>query len=267
MDEEYVEGEYDVPGLVVAGGLTETFDPSGFFDGEVNAATAKRFVGKLKSLEELLKASEQYGKYAKDFALLEAQTFIKISECVDAESKLTPAKKRLVVWLRNKTSDEIDEILKEVSSGVRITYIEKRDNVSYSDRDARVNSEMKRIQNNVISNLESDGCTQLSRSTFYEQWSINGKPDKATVDAFTESTRDIILKKGGRGLGDDSGTYMFPHICDRDNTRKMVQNRINVILNNIKSLAGICKERDFFVSEDNLQILHNAIDELGDDGE
>lgn len=267
MDEDYVEGEYDEPGLMRAGGIEERFNPDGFFDGDVDATQAKVMVSKLKTLEDMLKAAEQFGQYAKQFCLLEAQMYIKIAECEGAEDKLTVAKKRLVKWIRSKSSDELSKILDEVSHGRRITEIERHDNPSCEDRDARVNSEMKRIQGDVVSTLKRDGCTQLTRSVFYDKWRIKDRPDKATVDAFTESTRDILLKSGGRGLGDEHGTYMLTPVCDRDEVRQIVENRINVIFNNIKSLAEICRQKDFYVSEENLQLLHSAIDGLGDDDE
>ncbi len=242
---------------------TDNFNPHGFFDGPVDAAEAKRAVSKLKAVEEMLKAQEEFGRQAVKFCLLEAQVFIKIAESDGAEEQLTEAKQRLVRWIRSKDEAELAQILGEVSTGVRISAIERRENKQPTERyDAA--TDCKRIQKAAIDELTRTGITTINRATFYEHSENPARLDKKTIAAFYNSSTNEALRKGAYGLGDGSGTYIMPRKLDRQTTAQVVKTRIESIVRDIKSLKQICDEAKFIIPQNGVDIIIGLVKSLND---
>lgn len=269
MEDDLVEGEYDAPGLMRTDSLAETFNPNGFFDGEVTPQAAKIAVAQFESLEKILKATEQYGEKASEFCVAEAMLWKRIADAEGAESKLTASQKDTVEWVRRISDDKWRDVLSMCQEGRRLRSIinaERREHISELKQQT-ADKEYKRIQDKIVSDLRTNGHTKLTASEFVEQWRALGPPNKDTIKAYVESTRDKLLKSGGRGLGDGDGTYMLPPACSRKNIEQIVQTRINSIYRDIGELAKICKDADFYVPREGLRLLHEAVDGLGDDDE
>lgn len=252
--------------IVPSGGLDrfEQFDPNGFFNGIVDAESAKQAVSKIKVLEDMLKVADQFGEYASKFCLLEAQMYIEIAGVDGAEEQLTDSKRKLVNWIRSKTEDEMVEIIEEVSQGIRILQIKHRE-----DRERRNDiknnasiQEYKRISDEIVRQLNETGHTQLSNSVFIEKWCSVGRPDASTIHAYVESTRDKILSRKGRGLGDQQGTYMLVEKCERSQVAQIVQMRLESIVADLKTIKQICNETHFVVPNEGIQIINELVNSL-----
>lgn len=254
-------------GLVPIGQLDtyNNFDPNGYFGSIYDAESAKRAVGKVKVLEEYLKAADQYGEYAAKFCLLEAQMYVQIAQVDGSEDQLTEAKRRLVRWIRSKTDEEMAEILEEVATGIRIMKIERRENDEQARQVQRkdIDSELKRISDQIVTDAEKNGITKLSPTVFHERWRMYGfHPNKDTIKGYVESTRDRLLNKNILGIGDGEGTYVNPVKCDRDTISQVVETRLESIYADISSLSKICRDAKFSIPEQGITALHASIDEL-----
>lgn len=266
--QDAVEGTYDSGVSIEKVGGIDRFDdfiPNGFFDDVHDAESARVAVGKIRTLEEMLRAVDRFGECAVQFCVLEAQMYINISEIDGAEDKLTSAKKRLVRWIRSKSDTELDEVMSEVSQGVRIASIERRDNSAERHAQSQQSAEREyhRIQDKVVGQLLADGHTQLTPSVFVENWQADAKPDIRTVRAYVESTRDKIIRKNGRGLGDGDGTYMLVDKCDRTQVAEIVKTRLESIVNDLKTIRSICTETGFVVPNRGIEIIVGIIRQLG----
>lgn len=267
---EVVVGTYDddESGIVPVGGIDKfnDFDPNGFFDGEVNSQTARMAVAELKSLEEMLKAVDQFGRYACEFALKEAYTYIEISKYEGAEEKLTATQKDTVNWIRNLTEEELAQVLEEVGQGTRIRSIINRERKEHA-KDIKANAadkEYKRISDSIVNKLLTTGHTTLTPSAFIEQWQSIGEPDAHTIRAYTESTRDRILKKKGRGLGDSRGTYMLVEKCSRNDAAQIIKTRLESIVADLKVIKEICDETHFVIPSKGVETIVDLIKSLRD---
>ena len=253
-------------GIVPSGNLAnfDSFDPNGFFDGIIDAKTAKQAVGRIKVLEDMLKAADQFGEYASKFCLLEAQMYVEIAEIVGAEEQLTDSKRRLVEWIRDKTEDEIVEIIDECGKGTRIIQIKHREDRERSSniKSNAINKEYKRISDEIVRRLNETGHTQLSKSVFIDEWRSVGNPDASTIRAYVKSTQDKILARNGRGLGDQQGTYMLVEKCERSQVAQIVQTRLESIVADLKTIKQICNETHFVVPKDGVQIISDLVNSL-----
>ena len=237
-------------------------DFSGFFDGAVDSDAAKDAVDAVADLERTLKFARQFGEYASQFCLLEARTYIKISEYEDAEDKLSRREKNLVAWIRTKTSQEIADILEKCARGIRIDNIRNRD--CATSRKERSVTECKRISEEIVNEALTTGKTRLSKSRFYEESTGGGKLDPEVVSAFTESTRDKLLRSNVYGVGDGSGCYIATRVCNRRDVTKIVSNRLRSIADDLKSIKQICDENHYRVNSDAIEIITGLAKALGE---
>ena len=226
-----------------------------------DADTAKEAVDSTEKLKKLLEVAEQYGQYASQFCLMEAETFIRIAKIPNAEKKLKSSKKRIVEWLRQKTPHGLDRIRQACADGRRIHLVMKdelrkeRDDIYEMGAD----KEYARIQGIIVTELEQTGKTRLSPQRFIEKWRLLRAPSAATVKAYVESTRDKLLHMDGRGIGDGDGTYVLPSKCDRQQIAAVVSIRLRSIAADLNSLCRLCSENSFKVPPEGIEILEKAV--------
>lgn len=253
-------------GIVKAGSLGEynNFDPNGFFENIHDAESAKMAVGRVKALEDMLKAAEQYGEYASKFCLLEAQMYIQIAHVDGADAKLTEGQRSLVNWIRGKTEEELEQILGECADGTRLRVIKNRELRKEENglTEKIKEREYKRISEEIVKRAENHGITKLSPAVFYDEWKYSSKPDGQIIKGEVERTRDKLLRKQILGLGDGDGTYIDPNKCKRDVVAQMVETRLESIYNDINSLAKLCMKTSFVIPESGLNALHESINGL-----
>ena len=245
--------------IVPSGGLDrfEQFDPNGFFNGIVDAESAKQAVGKIKVLEDMLKAADQFGEYASKFCLLEAQMYVEIAEIEGAESKLGKAQRRIVDWIRSKTAEQLNEVIVECSDGIRIQLVMKHE-IGDEDKAKRIENECKRISDVIVDEAIKNGKTRLNRGRFYEE-SRRVKLDSDMVDAYVESTRDRLLKSHVLGLGDGNGTYLTPPTCSREEIASIIGTRIRSISNDLVAIRQICVNAHFDIPREALKPIQHEL--------
>lgn len=237
------------------------FDTKGFFDGPVTPENAKSAVSKIRALEEMLKAADKFAENAMRFCLAEAQVYVEIAAHEGAEEQLTEAKQRLVRWIRAKSSEQMAAILEEVATGVRITVIERRESKTEGHRYDPI-EDLESMQKRFIAEGVRTGKSCVTRARFYEESENPARLPRSAVDAFTERTRDGLIKKGLRGIGDGKGTYILPSKCERSKVADMVKTKLQSIETDLKSLKDICNETKFVVPHVGVLRLHKLIDSL-----
>lgn len=226
-----------------------------------DAKSAKQGVGDMNVLKSMLDAADEYGHYACQFCLLEAQMWVQIASLDDGTDMLSKAQTNLVEWIRTKSSEEIDDVLDECSGGTRILRIKNRD--TYIPRRDKETAEFNRISSKIESEILKDGRTRLSSGRFYEEWSISGRPKPCDIAAYKSRTKDrIITKYGGVGLGDGSGTYVVPSVCERSETAKAIKSRLESIVRDLKSIQSICKETRFAVPQSGIAVIRSLLSQL-----
>lgn len=137
-----------------------------------------------------------------------------------------------------------------------------RDNLKATKQTA-ADREYERISNAIVKELETEGHTQLTPSAFLERWNSIGEPNTQTIKAYTERTRDKLLKRSGRGLGDSKGTYMLVGKCDHGQVASIVKTRLESIVSDLKTLKKICDETGFVIPQSGVKIIVDIIRSLG----
>jgi len=225
-----------------------------------DANSAKNASTFFSDLEDALKKRRQYATYAKEFCKYEAQMYVKIAQIPNAESRLKPTEKKIVAWLRTKSGDEIDALIDECATGIRLNKLwdkECREQI----RQERVNSECKRISRLIIDEAKMTGRTQLNRGRFYEE-ARGVKLDKETVSAYTEKTKNRLLEMNVRGLNDGEGTYIAPPFCERDELAEIIQCRIKGIESDLRFIRTTCEKQNYHLSSGAFHNIVALIDAL-----
>ena len=229
-------------------------DFNGFFDCVIDADSAKAAVDWFKEAEEDLKRRREYGRCAKKYCLLEAQMFVKISKIDGVDDVLRASEKRVVQWLRAKSDDEIDALVDKCGTGIRMSRLWDKE-CGKEHKRQQVNDECKRIQDVIVNEAVNRGKTRLNYGRFYEESRGRVRLPKDVVSAYTESTRDILLKKGMLGLGDGNGEYICPPRCTRDELARAILNRVHSILNDLRTLHKLCVNERFLLSAESIDEL------------
>lgn len=237
----------------------DQFDPTGFIDGIIDADSARDAVDSIDQLEDMLNAAKKFGEYASKFCLLECQVWIKISKTEGADKKLSKGKK-LVEWLRGKNDDELREIVDKCSCGTRIGVVRSRE--IGRNRSERELTELKRISDKIFSEAEQCGVVRNPISRYYEEWSMQGKPDPRDVRTFQERTHQKLLSDGFLGLGDGSGEFLRVESCDRHDIEKIVANRLRRIMADVTNLCKICNDSGFRVRGDGIKNIKDTLTKI-----
>ena len=278
MSKTDIEPIYEVDegvGLVKANSIEPFDDPSeqfdmsdikGLFDNPVDVDRAKRAVGRVLLIEDLLKMQEVFGERACWFCLLEASVFVRIATSPSGcEAKLSDGQRAIVQWLRTKTPDEIDEILHSCSQGVRIRLVKRREN---AEKKSRYNScdDCDGVVMKIVGEAEKTGRTTLTVERFYESAERPLSLNKDQVSAYVKLTKDALLSKGFLGVGDGEGTYVSPTKCSRSEVAGIVSTRLKSIVADLESIKKICTETHYLVPRQGVEILARLVYSLGDDG-
>lgn len=241
---------------------TELSAAENIVSGIHDSRSAKQAVKDMDAIKSMLEAAEEYGRYASQYCMMEAQMWVKISKIDNGGELLTKSQKDLVSWLQTKTQAELVEIVKECSRGIRIREVKRRD--TFVPRYEKELAEYNRISAKIENEISEYGRTTLSSGRFYEEWSITGRPKPHDIAAFKSRTKDMLITKyGGVGLGDGSGTYIVPSVCNRQETAKAIESRLNSVVRDLKSILAICKETRFAVPRSGIVVITNLLSELG----
>lgn len=229
-----------------------------------NAESAKDAAAWMDNLKKLLEVAEEYNRYACEYCTKEAYLYVRIAQIDGADVLLPRKRKNLVAWIRSKSDEEVHEILEECATGILIDKIRRRENTEMADikRKERAINEFKRISGAIIEEYRKTGRTSCSPSVFLNKWLVKGKPDRETSKAYTEMTRDRILKMGGVGIADDMGTYVDPTTNNRDEIRAAISARLKSIYTDMRAIIRICKMSGYGIPERGLRLLRDTLDEM-----
>lgn len=232
-------------------------------DSVYDAETAKDATSSMDKLKKMLDLAEQYGRYAREFCTSEARLYVRIASISDCESSLSSSKRELVNWIRSK-GDEIDAILEEVATGVRINTIRNRElrelRKEISKRTPLV--EFSRISSEILTEYRETGKATVSQNEFATRWQLPEAIDTNAAKAYTEKTRDSILNSGGVGIADGIGTYVNPKSANRNVISRAVEARLNSIYADLCSLASLCKQAKFSIQHEGVRLLREKLDEI-----
>lgn len=229
-----------------------------------DAESAKDAVSWMDKLKKLLEIADEYKRYACEYCTKEACLYVRIAKMDDADSLLTKGKKALVTWIRSKSEDELAAILNECASGCRITSVYRREQqtkVSAAKSRSAI-SEFKRISGEIVERYKQTGKTVCSPSVFFNEWQAYETPDKETSKAYTEKTRDRLLRMGGVGIADGIGTYIDPTTENRSGISAAITVRLESIYADMCAITQICETSHFRVPRNGIDLLREKLDEM-----
>lgn len=234
----------------------------GFLASIDDAKSADDALWQAKLMDEFLRKADECGEYAAAFCFREAQILVRAASLPDHLE--VRRRKGMIAWLRSKTIEQVQEILDECATGVRIGVIKARETRAANAQDCRDRQidEFKRISSKLIDEVGTTGRTTISVERFYAEWRLAETPDRQTMAAFREKTKNDALGLGAVGLGDGSGTYAIPVKCDREDTRLYVENRLRSMHHDIVSLTKHCRASNFAVAHGATDALRADLDEL-----
>lgn len=229
-----------------------------------NAESAKDAAAWMDNLKKLLEVAEEYNRYACEYCAKEACLYVRIAQIDGADVLLPQKRKNLVAWIRSKNDEEVREILEECATGILIDKIRRRENAKMADIKKKENviNEFKRISGAIIDEYRKTGRTSCSPSVFLNKWQINGKPDRETSKAYTEMTRDRILRMGGVGIADGIGTYVDPSSKNRLEVSAAITARLESIYADMCAITQICEIAHFRVPKEGLRLLREKMAEM-----
>lgn len=244
--------------------IENTLSADRIIEGIVDAKTARTAAISMDKLKKMLDLADEYGNYASEYCTKEAELYIRIASVDGADSMLPDAKRKLVNWIRSKTKSQISDVLAECKRGTRISTImnrEYRDEKKIEAELAEV-AEYKRISKAVITEFDSTGRTSITPMRYFDSWKLKSEPDSAAAKAFTEKTRDELLRRGGIGLADGDGTYINPLSSNRYEVAEAVEARLRSIHCDILSLISICEKTRFAIPDTGIDMLIDLLDKL-----
>lgn len=246
--------------LSVAGSALAKLDE--FIESIHDAPSADDALWQSDLMEDLLKKADACGEYASAFCLREAQILVKAASLPD-HLEVT-RRKDMIAWLRTKSQNEIDDLLRECADGVRLHVLKGRETRKLNEsvmRERQI-AEFNRINEKQMRTLDDTGKVEISVESYYDEWRLKDPPDKQTLQAYCLKSRNDALRHGGVGLGDNAGTYMNPVRCDRNETMQFVSNRLRSIHNDLKSLLNHCRMSKFAVAPSATGMIRGVLDEL-----
>ena len=233
-----------------------------FIDSIKDAESADDALWQSRMMDDFLAKADACGEYASAFCLREAQILVKAASLPDhLEVK---RRQKTIAWIRTKSLDEVQAILDECATGVRIGVIKARETRAANEKAGadRQLVELKRISDKVVTELLETGHTTNSAERFYSEWRLKDAPDKQAVTAFREKTKCDLIARGAVGLGDGSGSYANPVQCDRNETMLYVENRLRSMHNDMVSLIKHCRAAKFAVAASATDVLRKDLDDL-----
>lgn len=229
-----------------------------------DAESARDATTWMDKLKKLLEIADEYKRYACEYCFKEACLYVRIAKMEGADALLTGSKKALIAWINGKSDEELTAILDECSKGCRISTIrvrEQRERVNAAKKKSAV-SEFKRISGEIVERYRQTGRTTCAPSVFFNEWQAYEAPDKETSKAYTEMTRDRILKLGGVGIADGLGTYIDPATDNRTEISAAITARLESIYADMCAITQICETSHFKVPERGLKLLRDKLAEM-----
>lgn len=237
-----------------------------------NGEKARKCVDDMGVLEAMLKRAGEYKQYSLQYLALECQMWIRISDAAkDAPNEevresfythLTRKEQNMLKWMGGKTIDEQMVILGECTRG-RSVWAQRTDEVAVKNA-LSVEAGYENTSSKIMTKLSESGRTNCSVDSFFDNWQGTRKPNYRTVKAYVEKTRDSILRRGGVGLGDGSGTYVLPDHLSADEAGDAINARVSSIIADITSLLDLCSSCGLHLPSSTARLIRTRLAEVLD---
>lgn len=208
-------------------------------EGMRDSEDAKRCLDDMKLLEAMLGQADRLGTLACQFAYLEARALATIAR-LEIEP---PSRREMIAWLRTKTDDELNALLAECATGIRIGKLKARETRAENKarkEDAQI-VELNRIDRELIEELEETGRTRIGVGEYLERWSLPEAPDNNALRGYVERTRDKALHRDAASTGDGNNDYLFPGVATRDELASIIENKLQSMHNDAMSLKSLLR--------------------------
>ncbi len=188
------------------------------------------YLKRLKDLEKLLKAADEFRRMAEKYIRLEASVYSRIITLGMVDD--VPAKqygRKVVEWFSGLNKEQRDSIIDECAkSGMTINAYWK--NVVHErDMVEREIKYMEQEAQDAIEEFTENGTVELGEF-FRSADKPNSRIPRDVVAGYKDQTRKKIRELGGHGLGDDKGTYMTKE--------KAAEASNDIVRNKVKSIAA-----------------------------
>lgn len=224
---------------------------------------ARKCIDDMDFLKDCLDHAKRFGEFASQFCVMEARMYLNIAQLsmtFDEADPLTKGQRNIVNWVREQDDEEVACLIAECESGQRITKL-YRDHLACI-RVMKKQAECRDVSDRIIREAREQGKTTLTVSRFYDEFPANMKPQNSDIKAYTELTRDELLRIGAVGLGDGSGTYIIPSKDNRDEVMQAVMARLDSIAYDIRNLLRLCERAGLVFPITKLRKITNEISRL-----
>lgn len=231
-------------------------------EGIRDGQTARECNQELHVLEAMLGDVTKLGVLACQFCYLEARMLVNIA----ALGEDVGVRDEMVAWLRGKGEDEVNEILAECATGIRVSNIKRRETRarnSAARSDEQV-AEFNRVSDEIIAELEETGRTRISPMAFNERWGIERRPDPKVMRGCVERTRDRALNRGAASTGTGDGDYMMLSVASQDEVELIVRTRLQSMHDDMLGLAEILRDARLALTPRDTARLRADLDMLED---
>ena len=248
-----------------------------FIDSIIDVNQMTDYLIKLKMLQRGLKAKHIFRENAVKFAMLHAESLVRIVE-LGGIDELKGREKKTAEWLSNLNDEDRSAYISKCGEGITI------DQLWYREIDAARRAEVK--WNGVIKKAQAavqDAVNEANTSGFVDTDKYIDRirdliPENSDIrHDLIDGMRNKLLKEGALGVGFNSGVYIKP-LPDKEgdlwntqkdldycmNIRKVVLNRFMSISKDIKKLHSIVVQSnidfryDMFISD--YDISHEKMD-------
>jgi len=217
--------------------------------------TAETAMDDLDLAEVLLKRAGVLGKWASWVCAKEAEILVRVARLgVDVKSRADT-----IAWLREKSDEQIADILSECATGVRIGVIKGRETRmrKNAEREERLVKEYGRVSDSFVDDLEKHGEVTLNVEEFVDRWAGETAPDGKMMRATIDHTHNRLLRAGAVGLGDTSGLYIDRDNDDVDKVCKVISNRVRRIHADAVALRKYCDKLGCVVPEGAIALIED----------
>ena len=225
---------------------------------------ARKCIEDMDFLKDCLDHADRFGEFAKQYCVMEARMYLNIVDVFrndrDGYYEITNMQRNLVLWLRDKDEEERAIILGKCAEGRRILAIYKDE--QKIKRLMNKMGEYRDVSDHIIQEASENGRTTLSVERFYDMFPARIKPSKDDIRAYTERTRDELLRMGAVGLGDGKGTYIVPSRAERDEVIRAIMTRLDSIVFDIRRLRELCDKAGVVFPEPKLREIKAEMDRL-----
>ena len=194
-----------------------------------------RFIKQLKTIKAALDSMNTFYEQAVKYAILHVQALIRVCE-LGGIDRLYGLPRSTALWLSNMSEEERNKYISMCKDGLTIYQIYKREVIKPKDL-KQGESEVKIYREKLLSDLIDYGIADMSGMS--EHLAKNTYLDKELIPDYIDGTRNILLRAGAVGVGNNTGLYVKPMPCNSKEVRLALITRLKSIMADLENMSEI----------------------------